>query len=110
MHDPVKPVNFSATHMAFIFHDDVIVGPALVVGPYDDEGNWTEVRPKVLDAFRAAGIPVLDDEPSAASKKPKATELDPYQARVEAERLIGEDRVPTDVLLELIEQYGEEGR
>ncbi len=58
LHDPVKPVNISATHMAFISQNDEIVGPALVVGPYDGEGNWTEVRPKVLDAFRAAGIPV----------------------------------------------------
>lgn len=31
---------------------------------------------------------------------------DPYGIRLEAERLIGEDRVPTDVLLEIVRDFG----
>jgi hypothetical protein len=33
---------------------------------------------------------------------------DPYEIRREAERLIGEDRVPTDVLRDIIEQFGDD--
>lgn len=61
LREPLKDVNVSATHMAFLFPGDTIVGPALVVGPYDDEGEWTEVREEVLDAFKRN----LDADPYA---------------------------------------------
>jgi hypothetical protein len=39
---------------------------------------------------------------------PKSTTADPYEIRLEAERIIGEDRVPTPVLADLLAQYGDE--
>lgn len=43
----------------------------------------------------------------ADCEKDRITALDPYEVRVEAERIVGEDRVPTDVLRRIIREHGD---
>lgn len=50
------PFNEQATLLANIFTDDVIVGTAVIVGPYDDDGEFTDVQQAVLDHCGMIGM------------------------------------------------------
>jgi hypothetical protein len=74
-----------------------------------DWPNTIIATAETFEVPRERVIALLRDVmPDDTESTPTPAFDDPYAIRLEAERLIGEDRVPTDTLKEIVEQFGDE--